>query len=118
MPEILKLLIITFLLAACEKNYPITDNEVPIWLQEKIAEDEATIEKDPQRMVSYGAWIRYEYKGGRFYEYDNPLSSLSQNPYSETGERINTQEARFNEYWDKKCCEKYIWEAPEYKKIR
>ena len=29
--------------------------------------------------------------------------------------KINTQESPFTEYWDKKCCERYIWKAPGYK---
>ena len=93
----------------------IPDNEVPKWLKEKIAEDEATIKEDPKLMANYGAWIRYKFNDERYYEYDNPLSSLRRNPYAESGERINTQESPFTEYENRKCCENYVWKAPGYK---
>ena len=48
-------------------------------------------------------------------EYDNPLSSLSRNPYSEAGVRVNTMEEPYIEYWDNKCCETFVWKAPKYK---
>lgn len=115
MKKILLLLTMTFLLSSCEKDYLIPNNKVPKWLKEKIDEDEATIKEDPKLMPNYGAWIRYEFNHERYYEYDNPLSSTSRNPYSETGERVNTLEKPYTEYWDEKCCEIFVWKAPRYK---
>ena len=102
--------------SSCEKDYLIPDSEVPDWLKDKISQDEATIKSDPKLMPNYGAWIRYEFQGEKYYEYDNPLSSMSRNPYSGTGDRINTTIAPFTDYWNNKCCEAYVWKAPNYKK--
>jgi hypothetical protein len=115
MKKLLVLFTISFLLSACEKDYLVPSNEVPEWLKERIAEDEATIKEDPKLMPNYGAWIRYEFNNERYYEYDNPLSSLSRNPYSETGVRVNTMEEPYVDYWDNKCCEIFVWKAPRYK---
>ena len=82
MKKTLFLLMMTLLVNSCENDYYlIPANEVPKWLKEKIAEDEATIKEDPKLMPNYGAWLRYEFNDERYYEYDNPLSSLSRNPY-------------------------------------
>ena len=99
---------------SCKKDYSIPNSEVPTWLKEKISQDEATIKSDPKLMPNYGAWIRYEFQGKDFYEYDNPLSSLSRNPYSSTGERINTFVEPYTSYWNDKCCETFVWKAPNY----
>ena len=115
MHKLLLLFIITVFLTACEKDYLVPENEIPEWLKVRIAEDEAIIKEEPKFMANYGAWLRYEFNNEKYYEYDNPLSSLSRNPYSETGERINTQVPPFTEYWFKKCCERYVWKAPRYK---
>ena len=115
MKKLLIFFTITLLLSACEKDYLVPSNEVPEWLKERIAEDEATIKEDPKLMPNYGAWIRYEFNNESYYEYDNPLSSLSRNPYSEAGVRVNTMEQPYIEYWDNKCCEIFVWKAPKYK---
>ena len=105
---------VTFLCFSCEKDYLIPSNEVPEWLKEKISQDEAIIKSDPKLMPNYGAWLRYEFQGEKYYEYDNPLSSLSRNPYSQDGVRVNTTIAPFTDYWNDKCCEKFVWKAPNY----
>ena len=121
MKKTLLLFTVTFLFFSCEKDYLtpeipylIPRNEVPEWLKEKISKDEATIKSDPKLMPNYGAWIRYEFQGEKYYEYDNPLSSLSRNPYSQDGVRVNTTIAPFTDYWNDKCCEKFVWKAPNY----
>ena len=105
---------VILLCLSCKKDYLIPGNEVPLWLKEKISDDEATIKRDPKLMPNYGAWIRYEYQGNKYYEYDNPLSSLSRNPYSQDGVRINTMNAPYTNYWTDKCCERFVWKAPNY----
>lgn len=99
---------------SCRKDFLIPNSEVPGWLKDKISQDEATIKSDPKLMPNFGAWIRYEYLGDKYYEYDNPLSCESRNPYSEAGERINTFVAPYTDYWNDKCCEIFVWKAPEY----
>ena len=117
MKKALFLFTVTFLCFSCEKDFLIPRNKVPDWLKEKISQDEATIKSDPKLMPNYGAWLRYEFQGEKYYEYDNPLSSLSRNPYSHDGVRINTTIAPFTDYWNDKCCEKFIWKAPSYNEL-
>jgi hypothetical protein len=114
MKKILLLLLVAVFAFSCQKDEPITSTEVPGWLQTKIAQDEATIKADPKLMQNYGAWIRYEFNGDIYFEYDNPLSSLSRNPYSREGESVNTSQAPFTNYWTEKCCEHIVWKAPKY----
>jgi len=114
MKKIFFLFAIVLSCLSCEKDYLIPNSEVPKWLKDKISQDEATIKSDPKLMPNYGAWIRYEFQGDKYYEYDNPLSSLSRNPYSESGERINTTVAPYTNYWNDKCCERFVWKAPNY----
>lgn len=114
MRNIITLIVITLFGISCEKDYLIPNSEVPKWLREKISADEATISSDPKLMPNYGAWLRYEFQGYRYYEYDNPLSSLSRNPYSEAGVRVNTMVVPYTDYATRKCCERYVWKAPRY----
>jgi hypothetical protein len=102
---------------ACEKEYLIPKNEIPGWLKDKISHDEKIIKSDPKMMENYGAWIRYEFEDETYFEYDNPLSSTSRNPYSQEGTRINTTLLPFTEYWNNKCCEKFVWKAPKYHEL-
>ena len=108
------LLAIILTCLSCKKDYLIPNNEVPSWLKDKISQDEATIKSDPKLMPNYGAWLKYEFQGDTYFEYDNPLSSLSRSPYSEAGERINTTIAPYTNYWNDKCCESFVWKAPNY----
>src|SRR5664279_1924641 len=106
-PDTMKKALILFAIIlsclSCSKDYLIPSTDIPHWLKDKISHDEATIKSDPKLMPNYGAWIRYEYLVEEYYEYDNPLSSQSRNPYSEAGERINTYIAPYTIYWNDKC---------------
>jgi hypothetical protein len=111
------LIIGTLLCFSCEKEYLIPKNELPGWLKDEISQDEKIIKSNPKLMQSYGAWIRYEFKSEFYYEYDNPLSSESRNPYSQDGVWINTTISPFTDYWDDKCCERFVWKAPNYHEL-
>ncbi len=115
MNKLLILLTVVIVCFACSRNVENPQHTVPAWLKCKIAQDEAIIKSDPKLMQSYGAWIRYEYMGQPYFEYDNPLSSLSRNPYSKEGDRINTDATPFTNYWSEKCCEYIVWKAPYYR---
>lgn len=112
----LPVVIILLLFVACEKedNFLISSVEIPDWLQEQIEEDEKIIDADPKRMQNFGAWIRYEFNDAYYFEYDNPLSSLSRNPYSQEGIRVDITQSLYTNYWKDKCCEKYVWKGPKY----
>ena len=117
MKKTLLLITIALLFFSCRKDNAVINSNVPEWLKIQIAQDEATIRTDPKLMQNYGAWYSYEFNGEKYYEFDNPLSSLSRNPYSKYGIRINTTEAPFTDYWNQKCCEKLVWKAPNYQKL-
>jgi len=68
-------------------------------------------------MQNYGAWIRYEFKGNTYYEYDNHLSSESRNPYSHEGSRINITVLPYTDYANNKCCKQFVWKAPKYHEL-
>ena len=105
---------IFLMLISCNTDDCLCEMETPAWLQNRIEEDQLIIESDPDLMQNFGAWFRYEFNDEVFYEYDNPLSSLSRNPYSQEGVRIDLTEPEFANYWDERCCEKLIWKAPGY----
>jgi hypothetical protein len=119
-PDIMKKALLLFAIIvsclSCRKDFLIPNGEVPGWLKDKISQNEATIKSDPKLMPNYGAWIRYEYQGEKYYEYDNPLSCAISNPWSEAGEQINTSISPYTNYWNDKCCEMFVWKAPEYHK--
>jgi len=108
---------IALFLSACAKDNSTSDSDIPEWLKLKIEQDEATIKAHPELMQNHGAWYSYEFNGAIYYEYDNPLSSESRNPYSFAGVRVIITEAPFTDYWNQKCCEKLVWEAPHYNRI-
>lgn len=107
---------ILLLTVACEKekDFLIPASEIPDWLQAQIKEDEKTIASDTKRMPNFGAWIRYTFNNEYYYEYDNPLSALSRNPYSWKGVRVDVTQVPYTNYWQDKCCEQYVWKAPKY----
>lgn len=65
-------------------------------------------------MPNYGAWYSYEFRGEKYYEYKNPLSSLCCIAYSYDGMQINTNTFPYTTYWQDKCCEEILWSAPKY----
>ena len=117
MKTALLLVTIALLFFSCGKDNSSSNSAIPEWLKVQIAQDEATIKTDPKLMQNYGAWYSYEFKGETYYEYDNLLSSLSRNPYSKEGVRVNTAVVPFTDYWNQKCCEKLVWKAPNYQKL-
>ena len=114
MKKTLLLCTIVLLFFSCGKDNSSSNNDFPQWLKDQIAQDESTIKADPKLMQNYGAWLSYEFNGEIYYEYDNPLSSLSRNPYSQDGVRVNLTVGPFTNYLKDKCCEKFVWKAPKY----
>ena len=105
-------------LTSCSTDeYDLDGQSIPKWLKDQIKADESTIAGSPGLMPNYGAWLKYKFEGKTYFEYDNPLSSLSRNPYSWEGTRVDVSQAPFTSYENDKCCEAYIWKAPNYKKL-
>lgn len=108
------LIILVICLGSCEKNEFVPDNEIPSWLKERIALDEAKINSDPMSGLDIGAWIRYKFEGEFYFEYKNGLSSVGLHLYSKTGNPIIATELWWGKYRDGKCCKKYVWKGPSY----
>ncbi len=113
---LLPFLLLLVLGVACQNDDDSTSASVPVpeWLQTQIDEDEAVIASDSLRVENYGAWILYSFKNELYYEYDNPLSSMSRNPVTVEGERVNLSNPFFTSYWNERCCPRYVWEGPRY----
>lgn len=116
---LLSLLLLMLLTAACRNDDESAPGGLatPTWLREQIRQDEAAIAADSTQLPSYGAWIEVRFKNVFYYEYDNPLSSLSRNPYSVEGERINLASPAFTNYWNERCCERYLWQGSRYVRL-
>ncbi|MCD4792425.1 MAG: hypothetical protein K8R54_04270 [Bacteroidales bacterium] len=110
----LSITVLFFLSVNCNKNKLIPDDEIPQWLKERIAEDEAVIDTAPKLMTNYGAWIRYKFEEDYYFEYDNALSSACCYMLNFEGEYYNYFDESFETYQDDKCCKKYVWKAPKY----
>jgi hypothetical protein len=109
---------ILLIVTSCSKDeYDLDGQSIPKWLKDQIEADEKTIADNPGLMPNYGAWLKYEFQGKTYFEYDNPLSALSRNPYSWEGIRVDVSQSPFTSYWNDKCCEKYVWKASKYKKL-
>lgn len=115
------LIIVVFCLVSCEKNGLVPDNEIPIWLKERIAHDEAIIKESPHLWYNYGAWMRYEFEDDFYFEYENPLSSTAYPIYSESEVHISLVSSHeeylvslLKKYVDNRCCKKFVWKAPNY----
>ena len=118
MKKLLYFALTVILFVACQKEYLVPAREVPAWLKERIAADEKAIQENPKTMNSYGAWMRYEFRGKMYYEYLNALSSRFPNIYNEQGQEIDPFEGAHQGYWDGRCCGRYIWKAPGYSGIQ
>ena len=106
-----------FLFADCNKYEFVPDNEVPQWIKDRIAEDEAVIDSAPKLMQIYGAWIRYKYKKEYLFEYENALSSVMHEIYNFDGDGIDILNEPYDTFVDDRCCKRYVWKAPKYGEI-
>ena len=104
------------LTVACQSDDDSTSTRVPVpeWLRVQIEQDKATIAADSTRLPSFGAWIEVRFKNDIYFEYDNPLSSMARNPVTMEGERVNLSDLFFTNYWNERCCARYVWEGPRY----
>lgn len=107
-------LLITFL-SACKKNEYISDDEIPQWIKERIAEDEAVIDSAPHLMQNFGAWFRYKHNREFYFEYQNPLMSACCFMYNFNGDSFSFED--FENYDDSKCCERIVWKAPKFDEL-
>ncbi len=110
------LLFISIMFVSCEKDYLISNRQVPVWLKADIKHQEQVIKESPQLMNAYGAWLRYEWQNEYYFEYHNSLSSSSPRAISEGGDTLNIWANDVNtDYYKEKCCKTFVWKASNYK---
>jgi hypothetical protein len=109
------LLIFTLLalIASCSKDKD-TSEQLPAWLQERIAADEKEIASNPQSGLDLGAWIQYTYQDSTFYEYHNLLMSSLPKVYHSDGTEVNFTSVEYTAYQQGKCCKKFVWKGKSY----
>lgn len=102
---------------SCEKDLLLPDSEVPDWLKERIANDEAIIQSNPQSGLDAAAWIRYRYDGNYYFEYLNLLSSAFPAIYSYEGVQTMTLFDNYQDFISGRCCKIYVWKGKSYTEI-
>jgi uncharacterized protein YcfL len=60
MKKLALLLFISIMFVTCEKDYLISNKDVPDWLKADIKLQEQIIKDSPQLMNAYGGWLRYD----------------------------------------------------------
>jgi len=105
--------IFILMFSQCEKSEFIAEDEIPQWLSKRIADDETQIENsETGDMINFGAWLRYKYKREYYFEYHNPFMSVCCFMYDFNGNYLSSVD--FEDYSEKKCCERFVWKAPKY----
>lgn len=111
--RILLILPLFFLISSCAKEKDSV-NELPVWLQERIAADEEAIAADGQTGLDLGAWIQYTYKENIYFEYHNLIMSSLPKVYSFNGDQMPFDGSVYTEYQKAKCCKKFVWKGKSY----
>ena len=103
------------LVASCSKDKDNdTENQLPAWLQERIAADEKESAANPQSGLDLGAWLQYSYKDSVYFEYHNLLMSSLPKVYQYDGTEVNFMPVEYADYQKGKCCKKFVWKGKSY----
>ncbi len=113
MRKLLILLAIFSVMISCSKESKTTD-DLPKWLQERIAADEKEISSNPQSGLDLAAWIRYEYNGAVYFEYHNLLLSSLPKVFNYDGTEMTYSLPEYENYQNGKCCKKFVWKGKLY----
>ncbi len=63
------LLLFAFVLSSCEKEFLVSESELPEWLKDSIRQDELVIKDNPKSMEAIGSWKRTRWDKVYYYEY-------------------------------------------------
>lgn len=115
MKKIALLILFSFYLLSCEKDYLVPKSEVPNWLKTEINKAEKIIKESPTGLTSYSAWIRYQWLDEYYFEYNAGASSSSPKAISTTQDtlRVNPWDTT-TDYYMERCCRQIIWKGPKY----
>jgi len=113
MKKIVFILALAFILASCTKEKDTT-NDLPKWLQERIAADEKEIAANPQSGKDLGAWLQYGYSEEVYFEYHNLLMSSLPKVYHYDSTELNPALPEYSVYQQGKCCKKLVWKGKLY----
>jgi len=120
MKKYLIFLIPSLLLISCQKDSSLKDSEIPGWLKERIALDEAVILANPASGLDCAAWIRYDSSGDHFYVYFNMLLSSWPPVYDSDGTQLSFMDdggfddKAYKKFRNSLCCKKYVWKGEKY----
>jgi hypothetical protein len=114
MKKISLMLFISIMLFSCEKDdYLIPTKDVPVWLKTKISQDELSIQQNPNKSASWGAWLRYKWQNEYYFEYHNIVSSSTVAPISVSGDTLYYGATNMT-YYKEKSDKQYVWKGPNY----
>ncbi len=108
-------IILTYSLVGCEKDFLVPKKELPKWLIESIKADEKEIAKGEKSTVGAGSWKRTEWNGEYFYEYFNGLNSYMSKVRTHDGGTLDVYVGVSDPnipYTSEKCCSKCVWKGP------
>lgn len=112
MKKFLLFLLLSFSALSCEKEELILKKDIPDWLKTQISSLEQVIKADPNTLLAYTAWVRYEWKNEYYFEFINPPSSFRHLPKCMDGKNLDSKV--WDSYEKEKCCMQYIWKGPNY----
>ena len=116
MKKLVLFLFVSIMFVSCEKDYLITNKDVPDWLKADIKHQEQVIKESPQLMNAYGGWLRYDWQNEYYFEYHNVLSESLPQPISTKRDTLHILANDVNtDYYKEKCCKTFVWKAPKYK---
>ena len=113
MKKILLFLFISIMFVSCEKDYLISNKDVPDWLRTDIKHQEQVIKDSPQLMNAYGGWLRYNWQNEYYFEYHNSLSSSSPRAISVNGDTLKIWANDVNtDYYKKNVAKRLFGKHP------
>lgn len=118
MKKLVLFLFISIMFVSCEKDYLISNKDIPDWLKADIKHQEQVIKESSQLMNAYGGWLRYDWQNEYYFEYHNSLSSSSPRAISVGGDTLHIWANDVStDYYKEKCCKVFVWKAPKFSDI-
>lgn len=118
MKNLLFVLFISLAFTACQKD-EVTQPDAPLWLQQKISQNETAIQSNENSTLKISAWYRYNFNGKIYYEFQNPETATILNLYNESGQpQENLTDDFTRNYQSGKTSKFLVWAGPDFKDFR